>query len=65
MRTDHEPGQIDIAVVTLDDAADAPPQFHIWCESDLAWFEVNDDLKRFPRARPGHEPPPQANANKA
>jgi hypothetical protein len=57
MRTDHEPGEIDIAVVTLDDPALTAPQFHIWRESALAWFDTADDLKRYRRARPGHEPP--------
>jgi hypothetical protein len=57
MRTDHEPGEIDIAVVTLDNPALTRPQFHIWRESALAWFDTADELKRYPRARPGHEPP--------
>jgi hypothetical protein len=57
MRTDYDPGAIDIAVVTLDDPTLAAPQFHIWRESALPWFETADELKRYRRARPGHEPP--------
>lgn len=34
---------------TLDDPGIAPPESHIWCESRIAWFEVADDLPRYPR----------------
>jgi hypothetical protein len=56
MRVDYEPESIDVAVVTLDEPSLVAPQFHIWTESAAEWFATDDDLRRFPRARPGHEP---------
>ena len=56
MRVDYEPQSIDVAIITLDDPAAVAPQFHIWTESDVDWFKLDDALRRFRRARPGHEP---------
>jgi hypothetical protein len=56
MRVDYEPDSIDVAVITLDDPALVAPQFHIWTESAVDWVQLGDELPRFPRARPGHEP---------
>jgi hypothetical protein len=56
MRVDYEPDSIDIAVISLDAPAVAPPQFHIWTQSAVDWFDIDDTLPRFARARPGHAP---------
>ena len=56
MRVDYEPNSIDIAVITLDRPALVPPRFHIWTDSAINWFKIDDELKRFEKARPGHQP---------
>ena len=53
MRVDEEPEDIDIAVVSLDDPASCPPGFHIWEKSRLAWFNTDDELRRYARSRHG------------
>jgi len=37
----------DINSVTLDDPTLAPPRYHIWRMSRVAWFETADNLPRF------------------
>jgi hypothetical protein len=56
MRVDYEPDSIDVAVITLDEPALVAPEFHIWTESAVDWFDIDDALARFERARPGHAP---------
>jgi hypothetical protein len=46
------PGTVEINIGTLDDPANVPPQFHIWCGSRIAWFDTDDDLPRFPESEP-------------
>jgi hypothetical protein len=51
---DHRaPGDVELAVATLDDPAAAPPGFHIWTSSQVPWFEIRDDLPRYAEGRPG------------
>jgi hypothetical protein len=38
---------VDINTATLDDPTLAPPQYHIWRMSRIAWFETADHLPRF------------------
>jgi hypothetical protein len=38
---------VDINTATLDDPLIAPPQYHIWRMSRIAWFETADPLPRF------------------
>jgi hypothetical protein len=52
MRVDHQPDTIDFTVASLDDPCAAPPGFHIWTRSHVPWFEVRDDLPRYPTFRP-------------
>jgi hypothetical protein len=56
MRVDYQPHSIDVAVISLDEPALVAPRFHIWTESAVDWFKFDDDLPRYPRARPGHGP---------
>lgn len=37
---------VGINVGTLDDPGQVAPRWHIWTESQLAWFEVADSLPR-------------------
>lgn len=43
------PGEIDIAVSSLDDSSRIEPQAHIWVEDKAAWFVINDGLPRYPK----------------
>jgi hypothetical protein len=45
---------VDINTVTLDDPAIAPPQYHIWRMSRIAWFETTDALPRCDDQGPDH-----------
>ena len=51
MQVDHEPATTDFTVATLDDAEAVPPEFHIWHESRIAWFDIRDTLPRYSRSR--------------
>lgn len=53
MKVSHQPETIDLPVVTLDRPEAAPPEFHIFWESRLGWFDPGDDLPRHARFRPG------------
>lgn len=43
---------IDVWLGTLDDPAAVSPRFHIFDADRVSWFEVADDLPRYPAARP-------------
>jgi hypothetical protein len=45
---------VDINTVTLDDPALAPPKYHIWRMSRIAWFETADALPRYDDQGPDH-----------
>lgn len=47
-RTDRRPNDIDLYAVTLDDAAGIAPECHVHSAEQLPWFEVSDDLPRYP-----------------
>lgn len=52
MTVDHAPDEIDFTVATLDELLDLPPEFHIWRESRIGWFDTIDALPRHERSRP-------------
>lgn len=52
MAVDYAPDEIDFTVVTLDESLDLPPNFHIWRESRVGWFDTIDALPRHERSRP-------------
>ena len=62
----HQPETVDFPVVTLDDPTIAPPEFHIFWSSRVAWFDPGDDLPRHDKFRPntrgldGTEPPDES-----
>lgn len=37
---------VDVPVTTLDDPEAMPPQYHIWTQSRLSWFDTADSLPR-------------------
>lgn len=37
---------VDVNIATLDDPEALRPQYHIWTESRLSWFDVADRLPR-------------------
>jgi hypothetical protein len=51
-RDSEAPKAVDINVGTLDDPAAVRPEYHIFTSSKIAWFEVADDLPRYPDAGP-------------
>ena len=66
VKVDHQPETVDFPVVTLDDPEVAPPEFHIFWGSKVAWFNPGDSLPRHQKFRPdtrgleGTEPPDQS-----
>ena len=46
-----EPDHLDVALATLDDPAAVIPSCHIWTASRIAWFDIADELPRYPQNR--------------
>jgi hypothetical protein len=63
MKVDHQPETVDFSVATLDDPKAIAPEFHIFCETRIGWFDPGDELPRHERFRPntrgleGTDPP--------
>jgi hypothetical protein len=55
-RTDRRPDVIDLFAGTLGDPSSLTPQCHVHAAEQLRWFEVLDDLPRYPRSSLGDEP---------
>ena len=55
-RTDRRPDVIDLYAGTLSDPSALIPQAHVHAAEQLPWFEVLDDLPRYPGSRWGAEP---------
>lgn len=45
-RSSRRNDNVDITVGTLDDPEAAVPQYHVWCNSRVSWFETADNLPR-------------------
>lgn len=43
---------MDVNLGTLDDPEAIQPEYHIWTDSRIAWFDTADALPRFPGAGP-------------
>jgi hypothetical protein len=41
------PGEIDIALATIDDTTGIEPEAHIWVQDKVPWLAVNDDLPQY------------------
>ena len=39
--------RIDVNIASLDDPASIEPEYHIWVESRVPWFHIDDDLPRY------------------
>ena len=46
-------GTIEINVGTMDEPEKFPPEHHIWCSSQVDWFQTDDTLPRHPESGPG------------
>ena len=51
-REPAEPDQLDVTLASLDDPEAVRPSHHIWTSSRIGWFDVADDLPRYPEAGP-------------
>jgi len=49
-RTTDNHATVEINVGTLDDPESVMPQYHIWCDSQISWFDTTDDLPRYPES---------------
>lgn len=45
--TADEPEIVDVNLVTLDHPEQIAPQYHIWTDSRIAWFDTADTLPRY------------------
>ena len=52
MHVDHQPDTIDFTIPSLDDPGIIAPQFHIFTEDRIAWFDTADSHPRHVRFRP-------------
>ena len=43
------PAEIDVTLVTLDEAAQLAPQMHVWVADKLPWARIDDGLPQCPR----------------
>ena len=41
--------RVQVCLGSLDRAADVRPDDHVWCDSQLRWLSLDDDLPRYPR----------------
>ena len=51
-RAIENPTYVSINTPTLDRPEALPPRMHIWRESRIPWFEVDDSLPRYEREGP-------------
>ena len=47
-----QPEQLDVTLASLDDPEAVRPSHHIWTSSRISWFDVADDLPRYPEHGP-------------
>lgn len=50
-REDDPSATLGVNTATLDNPALVPPDFHIWNESRISWFETSDTLPRHPKGK--------------
>ena len=48
----HQPGEIDVAVGTLDDPGAVAPTFHIYAAEAPPWARLDDGLPQYDKMRP-------------
>ena len=47
-RDDRTPERIDLNLASLDEPAALAPEYHTWTVSRIPWFDIADELPRFP-----------------
>jgi hypothetical protein len=50
-RDSHGARTVDVNVGSLDDPGGVSPEFHIWCESRIEWFDTKVELPHYQRSR--------------
>lgn len=50
-REDDQAASLGVNTATLDEPARVPPNFHIWHQSHIPWFETSDAFPRFERGK--------------
>ena len=55
-RVEDRPNAIDLYACTLDDPSSLAPLCHVHAVEQLPWFEVMDDLPRYPGSNRGDQP---------
>jgi hypothetical protein len=53
-----EPDYLDVTLASLDNPGAVRPTYHIWTTSRISWFEIADDLPRYPESTRAEEPEP-------
>jgi hypothetical protein len=43
---------VEINVGTMNQPENFAPQYHIWCDSRISWFDTDDKLPRYPGSAP-------------
>lgn len=43
---------VDVNVGCLDDPLAVSPEYHIWCQSRISWFETADNLPEYQQGKP-------------
>ena len=51
MRVDEHPATVDVTVASLDRPEAVAPDFHIYFENRIGWFDTADVLVRHPKDR--------------
>ena len=46
---------VDINIGTLDKPTQVKPEYHIWTESQINWFDIADELPRYRQDVPEHK----------
>ena len=47
-----EPDFLDVTLASLDNPEAVRPAYHIWTTSRIGWFDLADDLPRYPERVP-------------
>lgn len=52
-RNNQRKGTIEINIGTMDEPGQMKPAYHIWCSSQIDWFQTDDTLPRHAESGPG------------
>lgn len=51
-RTTNDHTTVEINIGTFDDPEAVTPEYHVWCDSRISWFDTTDDLPRYAESGP-------------